>query len=220
MNMDDDMIIRMVEYDFHVALQHGKNQDANKNFTLKFPNSVIMYPGTNDSVSDSLSCTIIFPDGFKHTYSVPVIKIQTYSMEEIRKKHLTLFIPFLLLRFRERLDSKKSPIQPNELTEFTNELIVSLEEEVQIGNITTTEFRDYVGLINHAAERIFHEKTEYQEEVLNVTKSIIQLPSDIIEELKVELLEKDNTIAEKDNTIADLNKENEELRKKLASLTN
>lgn len=233
MNMDNEMIIRMIEYDFHVALQHGKTLDSNGSYSLKFPNSVVMYPGINESVPDSLNCTVIFPDGFEHTYAVPVIKMQTYSLADIQQKHLTIFIPFMLIRFRKRLASKTSPIQQNELTRFTSGLIVSLEDEVRLGNITPTEFRDYVELIDFAAERIFHKATQYQKEVLNVTKSILRLPSDEIDELKFTislneqklaemnsalaekdsalaekdsaLAEKDSTIAEKDNTIAEKN---------------
>lgn len=99
-NMDNEMIIRMIEYDFHVALQHGKSLDENNIFHLHFPNSIVMYPGISDSISDTISCQVIFPDGFEHTYSVPVVKIQTYSIADIRQKHLTLFVPFMLIRFR------------------------------------------------------------------------------------------------------------------------
>lgn len=94
----------------------------------------------------------------------------------------------MLIRFRKRLTSKQHPIQPNELLQFTEELILFLEQEVKLGNLTPTEYRDYIKLINYAAERVFIQTPQYQEEVFQMTKSQLQLPSDEIDELKFTIL--------------------------------
>ncbi|MGN0412008.1 MAG: hypothetical protein ACI4FV_03145 [Lachnospiraceae bacterium] len=203
MNHDKEMVVRMIEYDFHIALQHGIMQDKSGIYTLQFPSSVVMYPGTNSQIPDKLLCNVLFPDGSTHQYSVPTVKVQTYSLEEIRTKHLTLFIPFMLLSFRPRLSSKQNPITLKELTDYVGELILILEAELHNGNLTVTQFLDYIKLINYSAVRVFHAHEQYQQEVYNMTKSILSLPSDKIDELEDAIAEKDAAIAEKDATIAD-----------------
>lgn len=154
MSNDKDMVIRMIEYDFHFALRHGIQMEAPNIYTLYFPNSTVLYPEKNDNIPENLICRVIFPDGSIHQYNIPTMKIQTYSLEDIRKIHLTMFLPFKLLSFRPRLKSVSNPIRENELTEY----------------------------INLAAERVFHSQPKLKEEVLNVTKSVLILPSDLYRE--------------------------------------
>lgn len=188
MTNDSDMVVRMIEYDFHTALRHGIQMDAPNVFTLHFPNSTVLYPQCNNRLPDKLICNVIFPDGSSHRYEVPTIRIQKYSLEDIRAKHLTMFIPFKLLSFRPRVNSKKNPIRENELTEYVRSLILILEEEYEAGNISSLEYKDYVKFINLAAERVFHSRQHYAEEVFEVTKSVLELPSDIYR--KAEMAEK------------------------------
>lgn len=170
-------------------------------YTLYFPNSTVLYPDTKESIPENLICRVIFPDGSIHTYQVPTMRIQSFSLEDIRQKHLTLFIPFKLLSFRPKLKSKTNPIRQNELTEYIKELIFILDGEYKNGNISNHEYKDYIGLINLAAERVFNSQQDLKEEVLNVTKSVLVLPSDLYREaeeakqLRKELKEKDAEIA-------------------------
>lgn len=223
--MDNDkyMVVRMIEYDFHLALRHGVQMEAPNVFTLFFPHSTILYPDTNSNIPDYLICRVIFPDGSIHQYQVPAMKIQSYSLDDIRKKHLTMFLPFKLLSFRPRLKSVTNPIRKNELTEYINELIVILREEENLGNITNSERKDYLSMINLAAERVFHEQKHLKEEVLKVTKSVLVLPSDL-QRLEKELADKNAELADKDNALSEqyfeietLRKQNEALRAELAS---
>lgn len=224
--MDNDkyMVVRMIEYDFHLALRHGVQMEAPNVFTLYFPHSTILYPDTNSNIPDNLICRVIFPDGSIHHYQVPAIKIQSYSLEDIRTKHLTMFLPFKLLSFRPRLKSVTNPIRKNELTEYINELIVILKEEEKLGNITDSECKDYLSMINLAAERVFHKQKHLKEEVFKVTKSVLVLPSDLYKEadrakqLEKELADSRAELADKENTLREQYIENETLRKQNEAL--
>ena len=203
MTNDNEMILRMYEYDFHIALSHGKIIGEDGSITLQFPHSVVMYPGTNKKIPDELSCNVLMPDNSSHTFKIPTIKVQNYSLDDIRKKHLTVFIPFTLLRFRPRLTSKTNPIKENELTEFVSQLIFILEEEVKAGNLTPTGAREYSEAINNAARRIFAKHFIHKEEVLGVTKSKMIFMTEKIEILEAKVAEKDETIAKKDEALAE-----------------
>lgn len=205
MKNDDHMVIRMISYDLRFAVQHCTHRDSlTGEIILRFPHSVVLYPDANKSLPDSLECRILFQDGSEHIYQIPTVKIQSYSLEEIRQKHLNLFLPYALLRLKPRIESAR-PLTAKELTDFVTSLIVILEEELSQGYMNERELKDYVNLIQCASAKIFANYPEYNEEVLKVTKSTIILPSqlrDIIERHKKELAEKDEQLAEQDERLA------------------
>ena len=211
MKNTDNMSIRMIKYDFHLALSNSTTKADGKSFTIEFPKSVVIYPAVNNSIPDELTCHLIFPDGSTHDYKVPTVKIQTYSFQEIREKHLTLFLPFKLLQFVPRLKSSKSPLTANELTKCVDDIIFILKEEKDAGRITQAQYEDYIDLIDKSAERVFAKHQNFQEQVINMTKSLITLPSERYAMYEKQIAEKDSAIAtitaEKDAAIANITAE-------------
>lgn len=110
------------------------------------------------------------------------------------------------------------------MTDYINDLIFILDDERKRGNITNHEYKDYISLINLAAERVFRSQQHLKEEVLNVTKSVLVLPSGLYleaeeaKQLRQTLKDKEAEIEEKDFTIAKKDAENEYLKKQLAKL--
>ena len=100
------------------------------------------------------------------------------------------------------------------MTEYIKELIFILEEECKNGNITNHEYKDYIGLINLAAERVFNSQQDLKEEVLNVTKSVLILPSDLYREAE-EAKKLRETLKERD---AELAKQKAQLAKQAAEI--
>lgn len=205
---DHEMVIRMFTYDVHFAITHMKDADGDTDkIILKFPNSAVIYPEKNNAIPDCLQCCILFSDGSKHIYKVPTVKIQTYSLKEIREQHLTLFLPYTMLRFRPRLKQKKK-ISEKELTEYLEEVILILKGEASAGFLTELQYQDYVRLIRHAAERVFAHHRELLEEVDQMTKPLIKLPSMEFRELEEELAKRDAEITEQKTEIARQKAEN------------
>ena len=195
MKNDHQMVIRMLSYDLHFAMQHCEaEQDAAGEMILHFPRSVVLYPEKNGKIPDRLCCRIIFQDNSEHTYQVPTVRMQDYSMEEIQRKHLILFLPYVLLRLRPQLESRNR-INKEELTSLVNFVIVILNEEVQLGNITELQQKDILELFNRASKKIFTHYPEYQREVSSMTELKIKT-------LSMQLAEKDEQLAEKDEQLA------------------
>ena len=126
MKNDKEMVMRMFAYDVRFAITHSKSIDQDTGeITLYFPHSVVIYPEKNDAIPDYLRCRVFFQDSSEHIYKIPTVKIQTYSLKEIKEKHLTLFIPYAILRLRPRLKADlKHPLTQKELTEFVEEVIL------------------------------------------------------------------------------------------------
>ena len=215
MDNDHHMVIRMVAYDLHFAIQHSTMENATGEITLHFPRSLVIYPEQNNAIPDKLQCRLVFPDGSQHIYQIPTVRIQTYSLEDIGKKHLDFFIPFTLLHFRPRLESETNILSAEELTDFVERLIVILQAEVQAGILTQLECNDYINLLNKASAHIFHKYPAYHEEVLKVTEPLIKLPSVELRELKEAIEQSKEDLAqtkeELDQTKEDLIQTKEDL---------
>ena len=202
MKNDHQMVIRMLSYDLHFAMQHCETeQDATGEMILHFPRSVVLYPEKNGKIPDRLCCRIIFQDDSEHTYQVPTVKMQDYSMEEIQKKHLILFLPYVLLRLRPQLEIRNG-INKEELTSLVNSVIVILNEEVQLGNITELQQKDILELFNRASKKIFTHYPEYQREVSSMTELKIKTLSMRLAEQEEQLAEKDEQLAEQKQQLA------------------
>ena len=205
MKNDNEMVIRMFAYDVRFAITHSKavHQDTGE-ITLYFPHSMVIYPEKNDAVPDHLRCRVVFQDNSEHIYKVPTVKIQTYSLKEIKEKHLTMFIPYTILRLRPRIKANpKHPLTRKELTEFVEEAIFVLKEELSDGYLTELEYQDYVRLFYFAIDRVLRQHPQLREEAHQMTEPMIKLPSVIIKELQAELADKDAELADKDAELAD-----------------
>ena len=151
---DGTMVLRMFEYDVHIALGY---RTPSQNMVLEFPRSAVLYLQDNGNLPDHLSCKIQFPDGGSYDYKVPTLRIQAYSLEEIQKKHLSVLIPFLPLRFRKRLSKqrKKNRMQKGELTSFYKEIILILGKEVEDGYLSEENCKIILALLGKSMVRVF-----------------------------------------------------------------
>ena len=209
---NSEMVIRMFAYNVRFAITHSKHIDSDTGeMTLYFPSSVVIYPEKNSDLPDYLKCRVVFQDDSEHIYKIPTVRIQTYSLKEIKQKHLTLFIPYVILRLRPRINAGNDPIMTQkELTEFVEEVIFVLKEELFNGYLTEREYHDYVSLFRLAADRVLAKHPHMQEEVHRMTEPMIKLPSMIedelwakIEDLKAQIVDHDAQIANQKTQIAD-----------------
>lgn len=215
MHNDWQMVLRMVSYDLHFSLLHTASAGPDSGeVTIRFPRSAVIYPDRNSALPDSLRCRILFPDQSEHIYQIPTARIQSYSLDEIHEKHLNLFLPYTLLRLKPRL-KQSSPLTKEELTAFIKKIIVFLEEDVASGHLTPQQSYDYIRLLTHASEHIFRKHPDHHEEVLQLTKPLIKLPSVELREAYEALAEKDAEIAESKAEIAEKDAEIARLKKLL-----
>lgn len=225
MRSDQEMVIRMIAYDLHFAMQHTLAEDTKTGMLImRFPHSAVIYPDKTERFPEHLTCRIIFQDETEHLYQIPAVRIQSYSLDEIHEKHLNLFIPYVLLRLRPRLQPKrKFPLEKKELTEFVEKVMMILKEELEQGYLTVGEYHDYINLFRRAAEKMFKRHDQLRREVDRMTKPLIELPSVAQKRLQAEIdaltaekdalaIEKDALAAKKDAELVEKEKENARLR--------
>ena len=219
---DGTMVMRMFEYDVHIALSYRREMSGG--MELRFPHSAVLYLEDNGNMPEELCCAIHFQDGGTYEYKVPVLKVQAYSIEEIKEKHLCVLIPFLPLRFRRRLSArkKKQTVRKEELTSFYRQLILILEEEVEAGYLSETNRNTIISLLGKSMIRVFYRSEALLKEVVDMTEPILELEFEKYEKVIAEqarvLEEKDKTLAEKDKTLSEKEARIQELERKLAKM--
>lgn len=102
-NADSNMVVRMIEYDFAIALEDALAKG--KPYRLEFPASCVLYLRHNNATPDALSMEVVLPNGDTFDYSVRVFKAQTVGKEELFQKRLLILLPYYLMRYERELAS-------------------------------------------------------------------------------------------------------------------
>ncbi|MBQ7067143.1 MAG: hypothetical protein IJN92_10030 [Lachnospiraceae bacterium] len=130
---DNFVIIRMIEYDFAIALEQAesriKESGEKSEYTLHFPNSCVLYL-RNTRNKDSINMKVILPNGKDFLYEVPVIRLQDYTKDEIFQKKLLMLLPFYVMKYEK---------------EYKN-----IEENSERLNALTEEYQDILGKLDSA----------------------------------------------------------------------
>ena len=90
---DGKITIRLFEYDAQIALDEGVV--TKETLTITFPNTAVMYLRAYKKTPDKMKYVIVTPGGTVQ-YDVPIMKVQSYSLDEIFEKRLLMLIPFYI----------------------------------------------------------------------------------------------------------------------------
>ena len=125
---DSRMSIRMIEYDFAVALERAWEKDDS--FEINFPHSCVLYLRHNRNTPEQLWVKLNMPDGEQMVYQVPTVKVQEYTRDEIFQKRLLFFLPLYIMRYEKELPGISG--EPSRLKKLVREY-----EEIrkQLGNL-------------------------------------------------------------------------------------
>lgn len=163
---DSTMTVRMIEYDFAAALDLIRKEE--NLYEMDFPESCVLYLRHNSKTPDTLKMKVNFPGNESIIYSVPIIKVQEYTKDEIFEKNLLMFLPFYLLRYEKQL--KKMDENPEEL----KRLIAEYEDIRKKLEIICTEdersalYTDLSRLIVRIADYLLAESPESKERMDDV----------------------------------------------------
>ena len=175
----------MLEYDIHIGLVYGieNNEKAASTETrheLIMPRSVILYLNDTKSMPVEETCLIRFADGTTHTYRIPVMNVQSYTVEMIEKKHLNILIPFLPIRFRKYLNRKKDGVkQPiaetvrKDLTEFIRECIMIIDREKGNGSLTDEAGKEIIEFLDMTCGYLLKNEPDLKKEVRGIMRPIV-----------------------------------------------
>ena len=150
---DTTMAIRMIEYDFSIAIENAQKQG--RKYRMDFPKSCVLYLRSGKNTPDFLEVDVVFPDGECHLYRVPTIKVDNYTKDKIFEKSLLMLLPFYIMRYEKR--GHEMSEDPQLFQELLNEYeVIRSKLEVEITEAGRSElFSDLIGLITRISDYIF-----------------------------------------------------------------
>ena len=177
---DGTMIIRMVEYDFLIALDEAM-RNGNQS-EMVFPKSAVLYLRSGKENHSVLKMRMKMPTGDKIDYIVPIIKMRDYSAERILEKQLFFLLPFYILNYeREILENKDNEKLCSKLREDYIKLCTGLSAAYQKGMIDDFEIHNIIELTGKLVRYVSKNNEAVKSEVTQIMGGrILELESDKI----------------------------------------
>ena len=179
---DTTMAIRMIEYDFAIAVENAEKQG--RRYRIEFPRSCVLFLRSSGNTPDYLEADVIFPDGKTHVYSIPAIKMADYTKDHIFEKNLLMLLPFYIMRYeKKKHDMRKNPELLQVLLNEYDEIRINLEKELtETGKAEL--YTNLTKLIVKIADHIFKKEEDIRKGIGDVMGGkVLELES---ERLKAE----------------------------------
>ena len=179
---DTTMAIRMIEYDFAIAVENAEKQG--RRYRIEFPRSCVLFLRSSGNTPDYLEADVIFPDGKTHVYSIPAIKMEDYTKDHIFEKNLLMLLPFYIMRYeKKKHDMRKNLELLQILLDEYDEIRINLEKELtETGKAEL--YTNLTKLIVKIADHIFEKEEDIRKGIGDVMGGkVLELES---ERLKAE----------------------------------
>ena len=179
---DTTMAIRMIEYDFAIAVENAEKQG--RRYRIEFPRSCVLFLRNSGNTPDYLEADVIFPDGKTHVYSIPAIKMADYTKDHIFENNLLMLLPFYIMRYeKKKHDMRKNPKLLQVLLNEYDEIRTNLEKELtETGKAEL--YTNLTKLIVKIADHIFEKEEDIRKGIGDVMGGkVLELES---ERLKAE----------------------------------
>lgn len=130
---DHTMAIRMFEYDAMIAIENAVAKEKGI-YKVFMPKSCVLYVRANETTPKDHQVVVVFPDGSEHTYQIPCIRCDEYSVEEIFTKKLLFFLPYYMARYQnlKAADSRKVKQLLDEVQDISDRLSAVAENDQKI----------------------------------------------------------------------------------------
>ena len=149
---DGKMTIRLFEYDAQIALDEGEVTE--ETLTVAFPNTAVLYLRAYRKTPDKMRYVIVTPGGTVQ-YDIPVMKVQTYSLNDIFEKRLLLLIPFYIFSHEKNFSEYNSNEQKlSELKSEYQDILERLDEMEQQEVIGAFDKRTIIELSSDVIKEI------------------------------------------------------------------
>ena len=145
--LNGSILVRIFEYDAQIALDDRTIDGAE--LTVSLPHSAVMALRYAEKSPDTMKITVVTPGG-QTSYTVPIIKVQQYSLDELFEKKLLFFLPFYIFSHEKELpecDSNEAKLE--QLKDVYKGIRMRLDDLQQAGEIDGFMKKAIYTMINH-----------------------------------------------------------------------
>ncbi len=204
MTRDDTILVRVFEYGAAHALRNGvQGEDCCE---INFPEPKVIYLCPQENLPQEYVLKIHFGAQGSFEYRVGVVSLNHISTEELNHRKMVILIPFKLLKLRKELQKSRDKNNLTALKKLIqNDIIGSIEENLDLGNITIDDARKLKRYTHFLYQQIYSHYEE-MEELNEVTDESLMLDIDYIEkeyEEKLAAVEAKKVAAEQKVTAAE-----------------
>ena len=178
---DTTMAIRMVEYDFAIALENGRR--IGRKYYLEFPKSCVIYLRCTKNTPDFQEVEMKLPDGQVCEYRIPTVKVEHYTKDSIFEKNLLMLLPFYVMRYEDAADmiGKDAEKLQRLLNEYET-IRINLEKDLSMVGRSEL-YADLNKLIIRISDYIFRKEENVRKGVDEVMGGkVLQLESERLRE--------------------------------------
>ena len=154
----------MFEYDAMIAIENAVAKEKG-NYKVIMPKSCVLYVRASETTPKEHQVVVVFPDGSEHTYQIPCIRCDEYSVEEIFTKKLLFFLPYYMARYQnlKAADEQKVRQILEEVKDISDRLSAVAEDDQKKRLVM-----DLTKLIVQLLDYIFEKETTIKEGVENI----------------------------------------------------
>lgn len=145
--LNGSILVRIFEYDAQIAMDDRTIDGAE--LTVSFPHSAMMALRYAEKSPDTMKINVVTPGG-QTSYTVPIIKVQQYSLDELFEKKLLFFLPFYIFSHEKELpecDSDETKLE--KLKNVYKGIRTRLDDLQQAGEIDGFMKKAIYTMINH-----------------------------------------------------------------------
>ena len=149
---DDTLLIRIFEYITQEALDSGTI--TKYQLTVTIPNAAVLFLRSKKSTPNSMNIVINTPGG-SVSFDVPVMKVQSYSLEQIFEKNLLFLLPFYIFNLEKNFPQYEASEEALEsLKRVYVDFMDRLERAVKEGHLSAYYRRTILDMSKKVLENI------------------------------------------------------------------
>ena len=161
---DENIAVRVFEYGFAQGLRAKTTSDDGKKISVKFPDARIRYLETKKHTPDEVTLSLEFPGGSGYEYTVKTFKFLEYEMEELKRRGLTILLPFYVLKLRKRVvAARKASTRAKlyeEMRSVLDELVSLTERAVRENTLTESDGRTLLECTEMLYQELYQQDDE------------------------------------------------------------
>lgn len=181
---DDDIVLRVFEYGFMHGIRGMKkmtNSETGESFyEMQYPRQMVIYLDEAKRIPDDYAVRIRFQNQGTFTYHIPVIRFQQETIEDIKKKHLIILLPFKLLSLRKDFEKEQSKENIERLLKlYRNDIIDLVDGAYEAGEIDSKDRLDILSLTRKLLEHLYQKYDEVWKVITIMRDQSLTLDTDV-----------------------------------------
>lgn len=164
---DSYMAMRIMEYSLSFALETGTADNAK--FTAEIHNVAVLYLRSSKNTPNSYEMEVVAPTKESIYWTVPVVKVSNYTLDDLFSKKLYFLLPFYIFNFEGQLkkmetDEKERRVLTDMLADMKGK-ILELDEN---GALASVDIFSILDVCWYVADNLLTDYQNVRKEVENI----------------------------------------------------